>query len=140
MKKAPAARVRAKRQPTDLKRMLFTRFMLVVAAFILWIGGIGVRLVHLQINQHEYLLSKARNQSLYVKRTKMMRGTIFDRNGAILAMSEPVKTLFANPTEIEDLPRAAREIAKAAGLDSKQLLAKLTGAKSLDKSYVVLAK
>jgi cell division protein FtsI (penicillin-binding protein 3) len=114
--------------------------MLIVAAFILWIGGISVRLVHLQVNQHEMLLAKARNQSIYVRRTKMMRGTIRDRNGAILAMSEPVKTLYANPTEINDVPRAAREIAKAAGIDSKQLLAKLTEAKDLEKSYVVLAK
>lgn len=140
MRKAAAIKVRPNRKPTDLKRMLFTRFMLIVAVFILWIGGISVRLVHLQVNQHEYLLAKAQNQRLNIKKTKMMRGTIYDRNGAVLAMSVPVRTLFANPTEIEDVPRAAREIAKAAGLDSRQLLAKLTDAKSLEKSYVPLAK
>jgi cell division protein FtsI (penicillin-binding protein 3) len=114
--------------------------MLIVAVLILWIGGISVRLVHLQVNQHQYLLAKAQGQRLNIKKTKMMRGTIYDRNGAVLAMSVPVRTLFANPTEIEDVPRAAREIAKAAGIDSKQLLAKLTEAKSLEKSYIPIAK
>src|SRR5512144_1811800 len=140
MKKAPGKKIRPGRKPTDLKRMLFTRFMLIVAAFILWIGGIAVRLVHLQVNQHAYLLAKAKSQSLYNQKTKQLRGTIFDRNGAVLAMSVEVKTLFVNPNEIEDIPRAAREIAKAAKVDGKQLLAKLTEARSLDRSYVPIAK
>ena len=140
MKKAPVKNIRPNRKPTDLKRLLFTRFMLVVAAFILWIGGISIRLVHLQINQHAELLEKVRIQTRYRQKTKQLRGTIFDRNGAVLAMSVEVKTLFVNPTEIDDVPSAAREIAKAAGLDGKQLTAKLTEAKSLDRRYVPIAK
>jgi cell division protein FtsI (penicillin-binding protein 3) len=140
MKKAPVKSIRSNRKPTDLKRLLFTRFMLVVAAFIVWIGGISVRLVHLQVNQHAYLLAKAKSQSIYSKKKKQLRGTILDRNGAVLAMSVEVKTLFVNPTEIEDVAAASREIAKAAGLDAKQLTAKLTEAKSLDRSYVPIAK
>ena len=50
MKKVQAKKSRPNRRPADLNRLLFTRFMLIVAAFILWIGGIGVRLVHLQVN------------------------------------------------------------------------------------------
>src|SRR6185369_8641937 len=135
MKKTPPLKVRPKRKPTDPKRLLFTRFMLIVAVFILWIGGIGVRLVHLQVNQHEYLLAKARAQRTDVKKSKMMRGTIFDRNGSLLAISERVKTLVANPMEIEDVKVAAREIAKATGLDAKKLLSQLTEAKSTEKQY-----
>ena len=140
MRKAPAKKIRPLRKPTDLNRTLFTRFMLVVAAFILWIGGIGIRLVHLQVNQHQVLLAKAKAQSMYNLRSKQLRGTIYDRNGAVLAMSVGVKTLFVNPTEIDDLQQAATDIAKAAHVDSKQLLAKLTEAKSLDRSYLPIAK
>jgi cell division protein FtsI/penicillin-binding protein 2 len=90
MKKAAAIKLRPNRKPADLKKTLFTRFMLIVAVFILWIGGISVRLVHLQVNQHTLLLAKAQNQRLNIKKTKMMRGTIYDRNGAVLAMSVPI--------------------------------------------------
>lgn len=114
--------------------------MLIVAMFIVWIGGISVRLVHLQVNQHEYLLAQAVRQRQNITKSKMMRGTIFDRNGAVLAMSVPVQTLYAVPKEIDDVQSAAREIAKAAGLDPKSLLAKLNEAKSLERAYVPLAK
>jgi cell division protein FtsI/penicillin-binding protein 2 len=140
MRKSPAKKVRPSRRPTDLKRILFTRFMLIVAVFILWIGGIGIRLVHLQVNQHQILLAKAKAQSLYKQHTKQLRGTIYDRNGAVLAMSVQVRTLFVNPSEIEDVQRAAADIAKAVHIDSKQLLAKLTEAKSLNRSYLPIAK
>jgi hypothetical protein len=55
MKKVPAKRT--KRKPQDLRRVLFARFMLIIAAFVLWIGVIGVRLVHLQISKHDELRS-----------------------------------------------------------------------------------
>jgi len=140
MKKVQAKKSRPNRRPADLNRLLFTRFMLIVAAFILWIGGIGVRLVHLQVNQHSFLLAKARAQSIYNLRSKQLRGTIYDRNLAVLAMSIEVNTLFVNPSEIDDVPRAATDIAKAAHIDGKQLLARLTEAKSQNKSYLPIAK
>src|SRR5438034_8860860 len=140
MKKVPAKISRQVRKTPDLKRMLFTRFMLIVAAFVLWIGGISVRLVHLQVTQHEYLRGRALSQRLNIKKTKLLRGTIYDRNGRVLAMSVPVKTLFADPTEIDDVQLAAREIAKAAGLNSQKLYAQLNEAKSANKRYLPLAK
>ena len=47
----------------DLRQVAFTRFMLVVAVFVLWIGGISVRLVHLQVTQHDDLRAKAEGTS-----------------------------------------------------------------------------
>jgi cell division protein FtsI (penicillin-binding protein 3) len=140
MKKAPATRNRPSRPTHDLKRMLFTRFMLVVAVFILWIGGISVRLVHLQVNQHTYLLARAQGQRLNIKKTRHLRGTIYDRNGSVLAMSVPVKTLFADPTEIDDTQRAGREIAKAVGLSSQKLTLELENAKNSGRRYFPIAK
>jgi cell division protein FtsI/penicillin-binding protein 2 len=66
---------------------IFTRFMLVVAFFIVWIGGIGVRLVHLQINQYETLRAKALDQRRDTVKEKQLRGTIYDRSERALAMS-----------------------------------------------------
>src|SRR5690348_3537793 len=121
MKQAAPLRKKKPRKPQDLKRMLFTRFMLIIAAFLLWIGGISIRLVHLQVTQHTYFLSKATIQRRNVEKKKLMRGSIVDRNGSLLAVSIPVYTLYADPSEIEDVSSAARQIAKVAGLNSQQL-------------------
>src|SRR5881392_2344834 len=98
--------VKAKKK--NLRQVAFTRFMFVVAIFILWIGGIGARLVNLQITQHAWLKERAIDNRQDIKKTKMLRGTIFDRNERALAMSLRVKTLYADPTEMSDTDAAAK--------------------------------
>ncbi|MBP9110105.1 MAG: hypothetical protein KBF83_11175 [Pyrinomonadaceae bacterium] len=120
--------------------MAFTRFMFVVAFFVLWLGGISVRLVHLQVNQHGWLKERAVGVRQNIKQTRLLRGTIYDRNERALAMSLPVKTLYADPKEIEDIDAAAKNIAIALRLDSKQLVALLTQAKAENKRYVPLVR
>ena len=56
---------------------IFTRYMLIIAVFTFWIFAIGVRLVHLQVNQHEWLLEKAIDQRRYEHKSKMLRGVNF---------------------------------------------------------------
>src|SRR6476659_3437464 len=87
----------------NLKQVAFTRSMLVVAVFVLWIGGISVRLVHLQVTQHAWLKEKALDMRQDVKKTRTLRGTIYDRNERALAMSLTVKTLYADSSEIDDV-------------------------------------
>src|SRR5438132_13465418 len=98
---------------TNLKQVAFTRFMLIVAVFVLWIGGIGARLVNLQVTQHAWLKEKAVDLRQNVKQTRMLRGTIFDRDERALAMSVRAKTMYADPTEIPDTDAAAKTISKA---------------------------
>src|SRR6476469_2588843 len=101
-----------KTKKRNLKQVAFTRFMLVVAAFVLWIGGISVRLVHLQVTRHDDLKAKAEGIRTDVKQSRSLRGTIYDRNDRALAMSVPVKTLYADPTEITDIDATAKAVAK----------------------------
>ncbi len=108
---------------------VFTRYMLIIAIFILWIGAIGVRLVHLQVNQSEWLQGKAQNQRRDIKKSKQLRGTIFDRAEHKLAMSVNVKSLYADPAEIEDLEATAKEVAKVLKLKTKDVLNSLKTAK-----------
>ena len=118
----------------------FTRFMLIVAFFILWIGGIGVRLVHLQINQHETLRDKALNQRRDQIKSKQLRGTIYDRNERPLAMSVKVKSLYADPREIEDVEGVAGEVAKALKVKPNEILKSLKEGKESGKRFVWLAR
>lgn len=117
----------------------FTRFMLIVAFFVLWIGGIGARLVHLQINQHAFLRDRALNQRRDKTREKQPRGTIYDRSDRALALSLRVKSLYADPKEIEDVDRTAKDVAKALKVKPTDVAAKIRDAKESNKRFVVLA-
>jgi cell division protein FtsI/penicillin-binding protein 2 len=119
---------------------VFTRFMLIVAFFILWIGGIGVRLVHLQINQHETLRGKALNQRRDQIKSKQLRGTIYDRNERPLAMSVKVKSLYADPREIEDVETTAKEVAAVLKVKPNEILKNLKEGKENGKRFVWLAR
>ncbi|MGI9054468.1 MAG: peptidoglycan D,D-transpeptidase FtsI family protein, partial [Pyrinomonadaceae bacterium] len=119
---------------------VFTRYMLIIAIFILWIGAIGVRLVHLQVNQSEWLRGKAQNQRRDIKKSKQLRGTIFDRSEHALAMSVNVKSLYADPAEINDLEETANEVAKVLKLKTKDVLNNLRTAKENNKRFVWLAR
>jgi cell division protein FtsI/penicillin-binding protein 2 len=134
------ARQTKKSKKQNHRQIAFTRFMIVIAVFVVWIGGISARLVHLQVNQHEWLSAKARGQRIDLKKSRMPRGTIFDRNQSILAMSIKVKTLYANPMEIDDLDSAAKVVGKALGVNEKQLLRQLKDAKEDERKFVMLAK
>jgi cell division protein FtsI (penicillin-binding protein 3) len=114
--------------------------MFVVAFFALWIAGISARLVHLQITQHAWLKERAVDLRQDIKQAKTLRGTIFDRNERTLAMSLPVKTLYADPTEIDDVDAAAREIAKAVKIDAPTLAMQLRQAKETKKRFVPIAR
>jgi len=120
--------------------MAFIRFMLVVAVFALWIGGISIRLVNLQITQHAWLKEKALDNRQDVKQTQMLRGTIYDRNGRALAMSLRAKTLYADSTEIEDPAATAKVLAKVLKLDANQIAAQIKIGKEKRRRFVPIAK
>lgn len=124
----------------NMRQVAFTRFMLVVAVFILWIGGISVRLVHLQVTQHEWLRTRALDVRRDVKQERALRGSILDRNGRTLAISVRVKTLYADATEITDIDAAARAVSKALNVDAKQIAAQLRQGKGANKRFVPLAR
>lgn len=129
-----------KAKPKDSRQTAFTRFMLIVAVFVLWIGGISARLVHLQVKQHDLLSEKAAQQRREVKRSKMPRGTIYDRNGRVLAMSVNVKTLYADATEMSDLKASAKKLAKVLGGNETSLIKQLSSAKEDERRFLPLAK
>ena len=135
-----AKRANKKNSKKDLMQTAFTRFMLVVAFFVLWIGGIGVRLVHLQVTQHDWLSKKAQDQRQDEKRTRLLRGSIFDRDGNPMAMSVKVKTLFADTTEIADIDTSARDIAKALKVAPAEILKALKEGNETGNRFVPLAR
>ncbi len=129
--------IKSKKNP---KQTAFTRFMLIVAFFVLWIGGIGARLVHLQINQHAELRGKALNQRRDTIKEKQLRGTIYDRDDHPLAMSLKVKSLVADPSEIENVEAVSKQIAKVLNVKTETILKPLKEGKERNKRFVFLAR
>jgi cell division protein FtsI (penicillin-binding protein 3) len=119
----------------------FTRFLFIVALFTIWIGGIGVRLVHLQVNQSEELRKKATSQRSNTFNDKVLRGTIFDRSGErALAISLKVKSLFADPTKVVDFEKTSTSIAAIIKENPHSILAELKKAKSANRQFVWLSR
>ncbi len=119
---------------------VFTRYMLVIAVFAFWFGAIGVRLVHLQVNQHEWLREQALNQRQYKHKTKMLRGTIYDRDDRALAMSIKVKSLYADPSEITDIEGTADRISKVLKVNKSLIVKALKNGKKKNRRFVWIAR
>lgn len=130
----------AKRKKTDHSRVAYTRFMLVVAVFVLWIGGISVRLVHLQVNQHAWLKERALDVRQDIKQTRSLRGTILDRNERALAISSHVRTLYADATELTDIPATVKAIGSVLKVDAMVLSAQLTEGREAKRRFVPIAR
>lgn len=129
-----------RKKAVNSRQVVFTRFMFIVAFFAIWMLGIGVRLVHLQVTQHEWLKAKAEGNRIDKKTTKLLRGTIYDRDEHALAMSERVKTLYADATEIVDTDKTAKTLGKLLKVDGVALGKQLAEAKAAKKRFVPVLK
>jgi len=78
------------------------RLLIVAGVALLWMTAIFGRLGYLQLVRHsEYLVRAQRQQQRTIEITPK-RGAIYDRNMHPLAMSVPVESAFAVPSEIGD--------------------------------------
>lgn len=114
--------------------------MLIVAFFTVWMLGISVRLVHLQVTQHSWLKERADDQRGVTIRSKLLRGTIYDRDDRALAMSVRVKSLYADPTEIADGDAVAKTLSKFLKIDAAQIGTQIKEGRSTGKRFVSLLK
>jgi cell division protein FtsI (penicillin-binding protein 3) len=111
---------------------------LAVLAVVLLLCGVGIfaRLVSLQVVQHEKYASQARSQQEHPSVIPAPRGTIFDRNGQILARSVPADSVSVNPQQIEDVRGATEILGAMLNLDQQALYAKLSAAKENHKGFL----
>ena len=89
---------------------IFKRARIVLIFFFLLFSILVVRLVHLQVFNSSYYFEKAQNQSARLVKIMPERGDIFDRNGKLLTFNIKLKSIYANPNEIEDVWNAAERL------------------------------
>ncbi|NCB51596.1 MAG: PASTA domain-containing protein [Clostridia bacterium] len=82
---------------TILRRTLFLMIVCGIVAFIV----LAAKLYDIQILHHDEYESAAIEQQVRETAVSAYRGTIYDTNGKILAMSASVDTVYISPKEIE---------------------------------------
>lgn len=102
-----------------------TRLRILLAGFLVLSLVLVARLAYWQVVRRDALVSDARAQvqrSLLVPAT---RGLILDRNGAVLAATVSLQSIYAIPQRIPDRAAVARALAPVLREDANALLAKL---------------
>lgn len=84
------------------------RFGSVLGLFLMVVGVLGWRLVDLHVVDNEFLRKQGDIRTIRVETIDAHRGVVTDRYGEPLAVSTPVQTIWANPSEVDSAePRLA---------------------------------
>jgi len=87
--------------------------------------AVGKRAFNLQVREADRLRAMAEEQYLREIELPPRRGRILDRNGADLASTADVDSIYCNPRQLPDPADAARKLARILGLDRAELEKKL---------------
>lgn len=112
------------------------RAFVVVVLFIAIALVFFARLVFLQVimaPEYSEQAQESRTVGFYVE---PRRGTIYDRNGHILAISVDATTVYANPSEIEEPGATSRAIAEALGGSPSDYVEKISNSASPTFSFI----
>jgi cell division protein FtsI (penicillin-binding protein 3) len=92
-----------------------------LGAFVVLIG----RSLYLQAFNNDFLADKGRARFERVIDISATRGRITDRHGDVLAVSTPVRSIWAVPEDVELAPAQARSLASLLELDVREINRKL---------------
>jgi cell division protein FtsI (penicillin-binding protein 3) len=104
--------------------------MIVAALAAIWAGAVFGRLAYLQLFRYSEYYSRAQHQQRLIVDVSASRAEIFDRNMNPLAMSVPVDSAFAVPSEIADPDMVARLIGKVLDTPADEIATKIASSHS----------
>jgi cell division protein FtsI/penicillin-binding protein 2 len=104
--------------------------MIVAALAAIWTGAVFGRLAYLQLFRYSEYYSRAQHQQRLIVDVGASRAEIFDRNMNPLAMSVPVESAFAVPSEIADPDMVARLIGKVLDVPSDDIATRIASSHS----------
>ena len=113
---------------------------------LMWVGGVlavaalalVARAVDLQFVNKEFYLQQGDSRYLRELPIATSRGMITDRNGEPLAISTPVESIWANPSELSEHPDRYAQLAQALGVPEAVLAAKIK--ERSDKEFLYLRR
>ena len=101
------------------------RLLILAGVALFWMTAVFGRVAYLQLFRHGDYLAKATRQQRRTIEITPKRGAIYDRNVRPLAMSVPVQSAFAVPSEVKDTDLAARLLSGALGMPADEIRARL---------------
>jgi cell division protein FtsI (penicillin-binding protein 3) len=101
------------------------RARLVIAAAAIALGVLAARAAYLQGWNRDFLQAKGESRYSRTLEVPAVRGRIFDRNGEALAVSTPVKSVWAIPEDATFAGRDLDRLAAALGVARAELRARL---------------
>jgi cell division protein FtsI (penicillin-binding protein 3) len=105
------------------------RARLVAALILLAFGALAARSVWLQVVKNDFLQQKGESRYARIVELSATRGRIVDRSGDILAVSTPVKSVWAIPEDARLAPGQARALAALLEMDVGELNRRLAAEK-----------
>ena len=105
------------------------RARFVAALILLAFGTLAARSVWLQAVHNDFLQQKGESRYARVIEMPATRGRITDRSGDMLAVSTPVKSVWAIPEDARLAPAQARELAALLEMDVRELNRRLAAEK-----------
>ena len=116
-------------QEPGATRWVRVRIFIVAAVMLLAAGRIMARSYELQIGKHDQYSERSRNQHMHSVTLPPSRAPVLDRNGAELAISVMVPSVYADPREVKDPAASAAALAPALGLEAEEIEAKISSRK-----------
>ena len=106
--------------------------LLILACFAVLIG----RSFYLQVLNNDFLQEKGESRYRRNLEITASRGRIADRNGDVLAVSTPMKSVWAIPADVRLSPEETKQLAGLLEMNTKELQRKLAS----DKPFVFLQR
>ena len=114
------------------------RFRLVISMLVLCSIAVCWRIVELHVLDEGFLKNQGDKRSVRHVPIPAHRGQITDRNGAPLAVSTPVLTIWANPSQLINQQARWGELAELLGTDLKTFSERLKA--NADKEFIYLRR
>lgn len=111
----------------DAEKWIALRTRMVAGIFMVFFACAVSRAFYLQVVKRDYLLKLADRQHQKVVPLTPVRGTIYDANGAALAVSVEMDSCFAQPRSLTNQNDAASRLAPLLGMTRDAVLKKFRG-------------
>ncbi|WP_153111895.1 peptidoglycan D,D-transpeptidase FtsI family protein [Propionivibrio limicola] len=106
--------------------------LLILSSFVVLVG----RSFYLQVLNEDFLQEKGESRYRRDLEISASRGRISDRNGDVLAISTPMKSVWAMPADARLTPEQTTQLAGLLEMDARELAGKLAS----EKSFVFLRR